>query len=102
MKPCSLSNEVLNDAANFTSQFKIGYRSRDAYRSNDAVRKIALDSDVLALIDYIHDESAFPFQTLNFRFGTQQPTHSDVVHFDTLPQRGFKFKLLFIYNAITR
>ena len=40
-------------------------------------------------IGYIHDnQGAFPFQTLNFKWGTQQEIHSDLVHFDTLPQRG--------------
>ena len=29
-----------------------------------------------------------PFQTLNFLTGTEQPIHSDVVHFDTFPSRG--------------
>ena len=34
---------------------------------------------------YIHDRGAFSFLTLNFRVGTQQLTHSDIVH---LPERG--------------
>lgn len=28
------------------------------------------------------------FQTLNFKYGTAQPVHSDLAHFDTLPKRG--------------
>ena len=34
----------------------------------------------------LYGRSTFPFQTLNFRVGTQQCAHSDTVHFHSIPQ----------------
>ena len=70
-------------------QRRYGGRVQDAWKHTMAVRYAAADRDTLQLLSHLHgNSSAEPFQTINFRRGTNQPTHSDVVHFDTLPQRG--------------
>ena len=72
--------------------YKRGYggRVQDGWKSSMAVRYAAADHDTLELLAYLHSGSSAvePFQTLNFKRGTQQPTHSDVVHFDTAPRRA--------------
>jgi hypothetical protein len=35
----------------------------------------------------LYDRVPIPFQTLNFKFGTQQRAHSDSIHFSSLPAR---------------
>jgi len=93
-KSCSLSEKVVDDVSTFTETVKgpIGHRDSRAtnmwYHGNDNVLNLAIDKDSVEFIGYIHDRGAFPFQTLNFRVGTQQDTHADIVHFDTLPERG--------------
>ena len=53
-----------------------------------AVRELSVDPDTLQFLEYIHGgRRVFPFQTLNFPKGTQQPFHSDLIHFDTAPTR---------------
>ncbi len=51
------------------------------------VRQLAADPAVLALLGRLYGRRAIPFQTLNFRYGTQQPLHRDTEHFDSLPPR---------------
>ena len=53
-----------------------------------SVRQIAGNAEVQALLSKIYGRQAFPFQTLNFSVGTQQPVHSDDVHFSSYP-KGF-------------
>mmetsp|Transcript_29902 Transcript_29902/g.67860 ORF Transcript_29902/g.67860 Transcript_29902/m.67860 type:complete len:361 (+) Transcript_29902:137-1219(+) len=86
-KSCSLRGDVLVSAQEFTKSVQNG-RAQDSHLSEDSVMQVAIDPDTLEFLSYLNERKAFPFQTLNFRLGTQQPIHSDVVHFDTLPTRG--------------
>lgn len=60
-------------------------RVTDAWASSANVRMIALAPAVLELLGILYDRTAHPFQTLNFKFGTQQRPHADAVHFNTDP-----------------
>jgi hypothetical protein len=64
-----------------------GNRVQDAWTFVPAVRKLATDVTVLATLRALYRRRPVPFQTLNFRRGTQQPTHSDLLHFNSLPPR---------------
>mmetsp|Transcript_25983 Transcript_25983/g.56171 ORF Transcript_25983/g.56171 Transcript_25983/m.56171 type:complete len:357 (+) Transcript_25983:137-1207(+) len=90
-KSCSLGGDVLDGAEKFTKNIEgeiSSRRAQDAYKAEGSVMLVAIDPDIMEFLSYLHDRKAFPFQTLNFPVGTQQTTHSDVVHFDTLPTRG--------------
>ncbi|MCA8020313.1 phytanoyl-CoA dioxygenase family protein [Burkholderia metallica] len=62
-------------------------RIQDAWISNPDVRAIAANHPILELLGRLYGRPAFPFQTLNFRVGTQQKLHTDAVHFSSIPQR---------------
>lgn len=62
-------------------------RVQDLWRKSDAVRELAANPKVLALLSALYERQCFPFQTLNFPVGTQQNTHSDTYHFNSFPQR---------------
>lgn len=62
-------------------------RAQDVWRSSDAVRELAGLSSIVDVIRSLYGREPFPFQTLNFQYGTQQEPHSDVVHFNSLPSR---------------
>lgn len=84
---CSLKrNEasIIDRVANFTKGID-GGRVMNAEMLE--VRQIAVDPDSLQFLEFIHGgRRIFPFQTLNFQKGTQQPIHSDIIHFDTQPR----------------
>jgi len=48
---------------------------------------MACHPQVLAMLEMLYGRRAFPFQTLNFRFGSEQKTHSDTIHFNSIPER---------------
>jgi Phytanoyl-CoA dioxygenase (PhyH) len=62
-------------------------RIQDAWKYNENVKKIALAEEILKKLTLLYRRRPIPFQTLNFNVGTQQPTHSDMIHFSSVPER---------------
>lgn len=62
-------------------------RIQDAWKYNAHVKKIALAEEVLKKLTLLYRRKPIPFQTLNFNVGTQQRTHSDMIHFSSIPER---------------
>jgi len=62
-------------------------RIQDAFKRSDTVKQLATDPHIIALLSKLYGREAFAFQTLNFESGSQQATHSDAVHFHSLPER---------------
>ncbi|NES74705.1 MAG: phytanoyl-CoA dioxygenase [Okeania sp. SIO1H4] len=62
-------------------------RIQDAWTFNQDVKKIATSPKIINLLKILYQREPIPFQTLNFKFGTQQSTHSDSIHFNSMPAR---------------
>ncbi len=60
-------------------------RLQDAWKISDAIKSIATAPKILSLLQMLYRREAIPFQTLNFRVGTEQRTHSDTIHFQSHP-----------------
>ena len=60
-------------------------RIQDAWRVVAPVKAIATAPAVLEVLAKIYGRAPKPFQTLNFRFGTEQLPHSDTIHFNSRP-----------------
>lgn len=60
-------------------------RIQDAWKVNPRVKSLATDPMVLSVLEELYGRKPLPFQTLNFRMGTQQRTHSDAIHFNSMP-----------------
>jgi hypothetical protein len=60
-------------------------RVQDAWRQSLSVKAIATAPRVLELLREFYGRKPLPFQTLNFRYGTEQAVHSDTIHFNSLP-----------------
>jgi hypothetical protein len=63
-------------------------RIQDAWsRGCDAVRQLALFEPILELLQDFYERRPIPFQTLGFKWGSEQRGHSDSIHFSCLPAR---------------
>ncbi|MEQ8767311.1 MAG: phytanoyl-CoA dioxygenase family protein [Planctomycetota bacterium] len=60
-------------------------RVQDAWMFHEGVRSLATPPRILDILSLLYRRRPIPFQTLNFEVGTQQPTHSDVIHFHSFP-----------------
>ena len=59
----------------------------ESYRLSNNCKKLAKYSKIKNMIEYLYEDKAVPFSTINFLRSTQQPLHSDYAHFGTLPER---------------
>ncbi|MCY7358246.1 MAG: phytanoyl-CoA dioxygenase family protein [Rudanella sp.] len=62
-------------------------RKQDAWQTVPSVRQIATAPKIIEILRVLYGREPIPFQTLNFPVGTQQRTHSDSIHFNSIPQR---------------
>jgi ectoine hydroxylase-related dioxygenase (phytanoyl-CoA dioxygenase family) len=60
-------------------------RIQDAWLGSQDVKAIARAPKILALLRELYGREPLPFQTLNFRVGTQQQPHADAFHFNSDP-----------------
>jgi ectoine hydroxylase-related dioxygenase (phytanoyl-CoA dioxygenase family) len=62
-------------------------RLQDAWQKSEAVRALTGNKRVLEVLHLLYERVPRPFQTLNFRYGSEQPAHSDSIHFSCFPAR---------------
>ena len=86
---CSLkenSEKILDPIIHYL-QNEYGDKTRVNTIKMKEVKDLALDPDTLEFLAYLHGgRRPLPTQTLNFKLGTQQELHSDVVFFDSEPR----------------
>jgi hypothetical protein len=61
-------------------------RILEAWMQFGEVRTVACAPRVLELLHLLYGRHPIPFQTLNFDRGTEQPAHSDTLHFHCAPR----------------
>ncbi|HVD99720.1 MAG TPA: phytanoyl-CoA dioxygenase family protein [Cytophagaceae bacterium] len=67
--------------------FQNDVRVQDLWTVSPLVQKLASDERALKILEFLYEREPIPFQTLNFKVGTQQRAHSDTIHFSSLPAR---------------
>lgn len=60
-------------------------RIQDAWTICDEVKRIATAPRVIELLRHLYGREPLPFQTIDFRLGSQQHPHSDAWHFNSEP-----------------
>lgn len=63
-------------------------RLTDLWTKSEAIRALATDNAIAEIVVQLLGSESFPFQTLNFLFGSEQAAHSDLIHFSTRPYGG--------------
>lgn len=81
----AISNDIIQSLSE--QQRKHGSRVQDAWRYQANVKKLAVHSKILEWLKILYQREPIPFQTLNFCKGTEQATHSDLIHFSCVPGR---------------
>lgn len=73
-----------------TKSVRFKYRNKImfAFRQSAALKKIALDTELLEILSALLSDNAKLFQSINFKMGSEQETHSDSIHMTTFPLGG--------------
>ncbi len=93
----NLSSEVLDDAVAELDRlwkgsrprgvsYMDGVRIQGAWKSVPAVKTIATCPTIIKTLHALYGRRPLPFQTLNFRIGSEQKTHADNYHFNSEPE----------------
>ena len=62
-------------------------RRQDLWQEVGSVKSLATNEKVLEILNLFYQREPIPFQTLNFKYGSQQKIHSDDIHFSSIPER---------------
>ena len=81
-----MDNKGFNTSFEFKNQ-RDHVRVQDLWEYSDSVKQLACNEKVLRVLEMLYEREPVPFQTLNFKVGTQQRAHSDTIHFSSLPAR---------------
>ncbi|MBM3667139.1 MAG: phytanoyl-CoA dioxygenase family protein [Actinobacteria bacterium] len=79
-------DSVLDAAVAELAELHEGGAHNRAWTVSDAVRAIAADERITTMLETLYGRRPIPFQTLNFRRGSQQETHSDSYHLHSYPK----------------
>jgi ectoine hydroxylase-related dioxygenase (phytanoyl-CoA dioxygenase family) len=88
LKDLYLAEDVPPETDGRVVAFRDSRRIQDGWKVIPEVKEIALAPRVLQVLGQLYGRKPLPFQTLNFRVGSEQKTHSDTVHFNSKPS-GF-------------
>lgn len=58
----------------------------EAWRWSQPVLELARHQKVMDTLRFLYQREPLPFQTINFMKGSNQPLHSDTIHFHTYPE----------------
>lgn len=89
----SIKNDVDSELEKNVKLQEKGYHYTDnprvfeGWKFSDNIKQLALNSEILYLLKLFYNRKPFPFQTINFTHGSNQPLHSDAIHFHTIPER---------------
>tara|TARA_A100001011_G_scaffold400671_1_gene517433 strand:+ start:2064 stop:2921 length:858 start_codon:yes stop_codon:yes gene_type:complete len=98
----NLSNKFINNInKDIENKIKEGSfkKNPDIYHYNDSPRiveawkysknvlKLARHPKILNFLNFLYKKKPLPFSTINFIKGTEQPLHSDYIHFSSIPEK---------------
>ena len=59
----------------------------EAWKYSNNVAKLANNSKLKKILNFLYKSKPLPFSTINFIGGTEQPFHSDYIHFGSIPHK---------------
>ena len=64
-----------------------GKRIFEGWKESEKLQGLALNPNVMKTLEMLYKKEPYPFQTITFNYGSNQPLHSDIIHFDSVPHR---------------
>lgn len=58
----------------------------EEWRVSENIKDLCLNQKLIKTLEFLYNKKTFPFSTINFIKGSNQPLHSDAIHFHTIPQ----------------
>lgn len=68
-------------------QYNEHLRVFEGWKRKQSILDLARNKKILDILKVLYTREPIPFQTINFTHGSDQPLHSDSLHFHTIPER---------------
>jgi len=66
-------------------EYNDGPRPFQLWKKSKAIKELAVNNKILDTLELLYGKKSFPFSTINFLKGSEQPMHSDAIHFHSIP-----------------
>ena len=58
----------------------------EGWKQSEYIKKLCFQKEVISFLKFVYGRKPIPISTINFLKGTEQPLHSDYIHFGSLPE----------------
>lgn len=93
-------DEINSEVDRMLSAGDVSYKYQNkimfAIHKSEMIRKMGVDKVLMKVLDHLQGEKTSLFQSINFKTGSNQRTHSDAIHMSTFP-RG---KMIAVWVAL--
>lgn len=88
--PEKVCDKISDDFEKFVQSGTVNYdytksRVMNLYKYSDSVKSVINNPQLISLLSFLLNKKISMFQTINFKYGSQQKTHSDSIHMTTEP-----------------
>ncbi len=59
----------------------------EGWKKSKNIKIVAKNKKIEKFLNFLYDKKPLPISTINFLSGTEQPLHSDYIHFGSVPER---------------
>jgi ectoine hydroxylase-related dioxygenase (phytanoyl-CoA dioxygenase family) len=59
----------------------------EGWKKSKNIKNICFNKKILKYLNLFYNKKPMPISTINFTLGTEQPLHSDYIHFGTVPEK---------------
>jgi len=58
----------------------------EGWKKSNYIKKLCFEKKIISFLRFMYEKEPVPVSTINFLKGTEQPLHSDYIHFGSLPE----------------
>ncbi len=58
----------------------------EGWKQSEYIKKLCFQKEVISFLKFVYGRKPIPISTINFLKGTEQPLHSDYIHFGSSPE----------------
>ena len=59
----------------------------EGWKQSKYIKNLCFQKEVITFLNFIYGKKPVPISTINFLRGTEQPLHSDYIHFGSIPHK---------------
>ena len=79
------NNELIKSQLYVKKSLEVNGDCIQLWKKSASIKDLALNARIQDTLELLYGKKPFPFSTINFLKGSEQPMHSDSIHFHCVP-----------------